>query len=248
MTDIVLLDTEGTQVLMGQLAGKSLAGESIVVFRGTNIEPVDITWADVTKCRVLRKFLGSLSDIGVDLSVGMEDWGGQGRVHSGFHQALNHVSLNVHKYLGDHRSDTVHVMGHSLGGALAQLYGGLFAGELADLTRVAVTTFGCPAMANAEACRYIDANCQSIVNWEFCSDIVVRLLNHVPGYKRPGRTEYVNRAGKRLYHATRSQKWRDRNILRLKRLLSGGPANAFRQEVSHHSISRWQTQDALGAL
>ena len=244
LKEIVFLDEGSTQVLLGQLT----TGESIVVFRGTKIDPIQIYWQDIAKFRVLRKILKSLADIGSDIDAKMESWGGKGLVHSGFHDALNCVSLGVHAYLGNHRSDKVQVIGHSLGGALAQLYGGLYAGELADLTRVMVTTFGCPAVGNAEACRHIDENCQSNVNWEYCSDIVVRLLNHVPlGYRRPGRTEYVNRKGKTLYHATRRQKFVDRSILRAQRFMSGGPKNAFRAEWEHHSIHKWQTQKCLGA-
>ncbi len=242
--DAKFLDIGGTQVLLGIQNDDGEEDETVVVFRGTKIDPIDITWSDVLRLQVKWKILASMKDVKYDLLARRVPWCGKGSVHRGFKAALSHVSLDIHNYIGNRRSETVQVMGHSLGGALAHIYAGLLAGELADLTRVNVTTFGSPYVGDAEACRHIDDNCYRIKNYVFCSDIVPRLLSYVPGYHLPGDVEYVNRKGVILYRATRLRKFIDRSILRLMRA-RGGIVAAFRQEIEHHSIEDWIERECL---
>lgn len=244
LANVEFYDRAGTQVLCGTLGDKT----TVIVFRGTKIDPVIIGWKEILGCRVLRTIAASMTDIRFDVLAARRPWQGPGEVHGGFKAALEHVSQHIHSYVGRHRSSTVQVMGHSLGGGLAHLCAGVLGGELRDLTQIYVTTFGCPAVGNAEACRWIEGHCRSITNWEYCSDIVPRLLKLVPGYHRPGNTEYVDRNGKRLYHATRLRKLIDRSILRGRRFAAGGIRAAFLQEIEHHRMRDWLDRDCLGEV
>lgn len=235
LSSVRLFDRMGTQGFMGMEGGTA-----VIVFRGTKIDPIRITWNEVLRCRVVRTILASMRDVKYDILAHLTNWDGPGKVHAGFKSALDSVSMMLHAFIGEHRAECVHLVGQSLGGGLCHCYAGRLAARLkGELKEINVTTFGCPAVGSAEFCRFVEDHCRSIKNYVYCSDIVPRLLRQRLGYYRPGDTYYFDRKRRFRYHATRLDKLIDRSILRAQNWASGGPRAAFTPEVAHHFVANW---------
>lgn len=74
-------------------------------------------------------------------------WAGPGRAHPGYERALGRIGLQVARIVG--RRDPLWVTGHSMGGALAHLFGALSCTDLSLMYRpapAAVVSFGAPAV------------------------------------------------------------------------------------------------------
>jgi predicted lipase len=209
---------------------------TVAVFRGTRIDFVPITWVDILKFRggVISKIKSALSDIIADVNIHQVPWRKHQSIHAGFAAALDKVSMKISHLIGDRKNNRVELVGHSMGGALAQLYASrlIYSHDF----HVGVTTFGCPGVGNSAFARYVHDGCVHNNNWHYCSDIVPRLLSHTLNYYLPGTLRYVNRNGKRCFHSTQLERLVDRSILRAKNYCRG----KFDQDISHHSMSNWE--------
>ena len=206
---------------------------TIVVFRGTQIEWVPLTWRDVVLFRVGTKIRAALSDVFTDLGIRRVRWRDDMTVHNGGSQALGEVSLKIHHLIGEHRNSRIHIIGHSLGGLLAQLEAGRLIATAQNF-EVSVTTFGCPGVGNAAFARYVEDGCKQNDNYVYCSDIVPRLLCRPFGYYVPGHRRYVNRNGKRRFRSTLLGRLADRTIERL----TNWCKKIIDQDISHHSMKK----------
>lgn len=107
------------------LKGKgNLAGEYAVIVRGTN----------------------TFHDVLTDLNAGM-DRGPTGHiVHTGFNRVHRSMNMQVIQALRGKNPSKIHVMGHSLGGAVATLFAGQFAN--AGVAPVRLYSFASPRVGN----------------------------------------------------------------------------------------------------
>lgn len=123
----------------------------------------------------------------LNIDARLQPWRGNGRVHSGFRDALDAVWSDVESRLR-HVQRPLVITGHSQGAALATLSGALFpAAEL--------ITFGSPLVGDADFGQDL-ASARRYVN---CQDIVCRLphpdLPLLGGYQHVGQLLYLDSDG-----------------------------------------------------
>jgi triacylglycerol lipase len=96
----------------------------------------------VIATRGTRPEMPGMPDLFTDLRVSMENFGDYGSVHKGFKKTYDSImpSLARDKAIID-SADVIHCVGHSLGGAVATLIAGHYAGAGKN---VKLYTFGCP--------------------------------------------------------------------------------------------------------
>jgi len=135
----------------------------------------------------------------------------KGKVHHGFLKSYRTVHVQICNivcdYLGRHPQAEVLCVGHSLGGALAQL---CHAEVKLYADKVSSVTLGAPAMFDKDAARYFKQTCGDtsyrIVNG---SDIVPRIAQLV-GWKHATPMIYASRSGKLRYGVDWWFTWKDR--------------------------------------
>lgn len=166
LEDFVFFDRGGTQVYVA-------GGERfmIVAFRGTERhEPEDIFH---------------------DLKIGLVREPGDGRVHRGFQEALNHVWDDLSKTLHDfqhaqHPPRQAWFTGHSMGGALALLAARRYKAV------TAVYTYGCPRAGDGLFRRDYPVPCYRVVN----NNDGVPLLPPPIRYRHVGKLVYIDHQGR----------------------------------------------------
>lgn len=162
----------------------------LAAFRGTEIRPRN----SVTDIQHI------IADIKTDCDILLfETPAHPGKVHQGFHHALEEIWEDLHNYLKEihHSSQKLWITGHSLGAALATL--------AADRYKEAqgVYTFGSPRVGNREFTRQYQVNAFRIVN---NSDIVSTVPP--PGfYEHVGELWYIDSEGRIRKNCRRSEMW-----------------------------------------
>lgn len=102
--------------------------------------------------RIVVVFCGSesLKDFVQDIKINKIQLNDKIKVHAGFYQQLissyDDLELIVKRQLQDHQCYQLYTTGHSLGGALATLYGYLLSSKIDQL--ITVVTFGSPRVGN----------------------------------------------------------------------------------------------------
>lgn len=131
---------------------------AIVAFRGSEI------WKKREKDDLSKK----LADLKADVDIRLSAWEQGGNVHRGFMDALNEVWPDLHPYLNklDGKGCKIWITGHSLGGALAVLCGGLYG------KAQGVYTYGSPRVGDEDFKEHAGVRVYRIVNGE---DIVPRM-------------------------------------------------------------------------
>lgn len=190
MFDLVVADgyrQNGTQVFIAQKK-TSTTNTMIVSFRGTEADdPTDL----FTDANFLKTEWRNKDNVVV------------GKVHTGFANALMTpseldskkpllvwISDQIERYLtGDTK---ILITGHSLGAALATLMTG-FVANGANQERIALYTFGSPAVGDAEFQKtFENIRHTRYVN---CCDLVTQVPPELIGYRHSGRVKYINQAG-----------------------------------------------------
>jgi triacylglycerol lipase len=144
----------------------TIGNTKYVVFRGT--EP------------------NQMEDIKADLKVWKTTSDTEGKVHSGFKNALDLVWNNISGWLQKQTSaGKVIFCGHSLGGALATL-------AASRVTNSEAYTFGSPKVGNRKWCRKQKFNHYRFVN---NNDVVPKVPFFLLGYKHYGNLCYINHYG-----------------------------------------------------
>lgn len=118
---------------------------------------------------------GSIEDIGVDASVSLVPWRGDGHVHQGFRDSFESVRADIDDWMTTTgvKPDRLLVCGHSLGGALATLAGAWW--KPAHLV-----TIGSPRVGDiAFSASAGGPRCQRIFD---CCDLVARVPPRALGY------------------------------------------------------------------
>ena len=122
-------------------------------------------------------------------------------VHRGFERALDDgwddivaVFSSFHRRYG---ASTIHLMGHSLGGALALLAAHRLTSHPALGTIASVVTVGCPRVGNANFAREI-AKCAPIHRVVHSSDVVPRVPPLLFGYRHAGAEHWLLPDGQEL--------------------------------------------------
>lgn len=162
----------------------------VVAFRGTETRPGDN----------LRDIQHIIADIKTDCDVLLvETPDHHGKVHEGFHAALEEVWEELCAYLSciHQASQTVWITGHSLGAALATL--------AADRYKQVhgVYTFGSPRVGNTTFARQFQVKTFRIVNK---SDVVSTVPP--PGfYEHVGELWYIDSEGQLRKNCRRSEMW-----------------------------------------
>lgn len=226
LNDVACFDEGGTQGFVGVLDNIT-----VVVFRGTKIEIPDLNWWDILTLRAVGKIRKSIIDVLFDIKMFRVEWPCPGTVHQGFLMAEEAASLEVERLIGQRRTPAgIHILGHSLGAAVGQIFAAKLAMSAAEYCEIRCTSFGCPASMSEDAAKYTQGKvlCRNYVR---CADIVPRLLGHKSGFYRPGSTKYLNRNCKERVNATGFEKLRDRCIARLKDIGKLGLV-----DIKHHSI------------
>ena len=131
---------------------------AIVAFRGSEI------W----KKRETLDLNEVLADLKADVDIRLVDWHQGGKVHRGFKEALDEVWPDLLPYISmlDDKGCKVWITGHSLGGALAALCGGLYG------KTQGVYTFGSPWVGDKNFKKHLNVKVYRIVNGK---DIVSRI-------------------------------------------------------------------------
>ena len=131
---------------------------AIVAFRGSEI------W----KKRQTLDLNDVLADLKADVDIRLVDWHQGGKVHRGFMEALYEVWPDLLPYISklDDKGCKVWITGHSLGGALAVLCGGLYG------KTQGVYTFGSPWVGDKNFKEHLSVKVYRIVNGK---DIVSRI-------------------------------------------------------------------------
>ena len=153
----------------------------VVAFRGT--EPKEI------------------SDIKADLSI-LKTWHrGHGKVHRGFMIEVWKLAddLATHIYQTEKQ---VYVCGHSLGGAMATLYGTLCRPKGSPV----LYTYGSPRCGNTEYHKHFDIKHVRVQN---NNDAVPSIPPRLMGFKHVGENIYINHYGN-IRHLTAWQKFKDK--------------------------------------
>lgn len=155
----------------------------VVAYRGTEADPTDFA---------------------TDLETWSVTWEGQGKVHAGFHAALNNIWSEVEAWI-QHHPGAVTFTGHSLGAALATL-------SAARWQQAQLITFGCPLVGDAVFARSMAAvRATRFVN---CCDVVCRIPPEVLGFVHPFPAEYIDRDGLRRGNLGASDVHQDREAAR----------------------------------
>jgi len=131
---------------------------AIVAFRGSEI------W----KKRQTLDLNEVFADLKTDVDIRRVDWHQGGKVHRGFKEALDDVWPDLLPYITmlDDKECKVWITGHSLGGALAVLCGGLYG------KTQGVYTFGSPWVGDKNFKEQLNVKVYRIVNGK---DIVARI-------------------------------------------------------------------------
>ena len=109
-----------------------------------------------TQKRIIVVFRGSasLKNYRYNFSVCKKNLEGDLKVHSGFYNQLHHngsinfINDKVRRLVNLHPTYTVYCTGHSLGGAVATLYGWTLAKRVIPTSNVIVVSFGSPRLGN----------------------------------------------------------------------------------------------------
>jgi hypothetical protein len=149
----------------------------VVAFRGTRVPKGDVSLA------------GVLGDVLTDMSVGKTEESGRGRVHRGFHAALEAVWTplgDTLRRLGPARP--VWFTGHSLGAALAMLAAARHGGP------AGVYAFGAPCVGDRAFAQSLRG--APVIRVVHGADAVTRLLPGWLGYVHAGEPRYVATDGR----------------------------------------------------
>lgn len=110
---------------MGQ-SGSRFDGQALLACRGTN----------------------DLKDVLTDISAGVQITSNGQRVHSGFQRTFRSFEKDIHQFIAMNQPKVIHCVGHSLGGALANLSANAIISKN-NSPRVALYTYGAPRVGDA---------------------------------------------------------------------------------------------------
>ena len=129
----------------------------------------------------------SLKDIITDLRVNKTDaFDGKGKVHSGFHNAVDDVYKKIEQAININRK--IIVTGHSLGGALAQLMAYRLAVNKYQVS--GIYTYGSPRVGNSEFKTEYDARLAKKTYLHINNkDLVTSIPFEILGYRHLGAIE-----------------------------------------------------------
>jgi triacylglycerol lipase len=163
---------------------------AIIAFRGTEC---DIDQGP----EAMAQFI---ADLGVDIDIRWVATQGGGKIHRGFHDALDEIWNELLIHLNGLRRSgcTLWLTGHSLGGALATLAAARFK------KAHGLYTFGAPRLGN----RDFAANFP-VMGFRFVNNNDV--VPHLPifPYVDLGELRYIDSNGSIHAHITRWQRWKD---------------------------------------
>lgn len=161
----------------------------VIAFRGTEVfKQTQRQWWQV------HKFLQFSDDVQIDLDTRLFEWERDcvEKVHRGFYRACDSIIDDVFDALDDLdlTSRPIHIVGHSLGAAIAALVAlRLVEGKYFPNY---VHLFGCPKVGNREFASYYNSKLYAqTLRFEHCCDVVTR----VPFYNYPvGQLAYIDSA------------------------------------------------------
>lgn len=141
-----------------------------------------------------------IADLSVDVDIRMVDAPVDGKIHRGFHDALDEIWDDLFTCLKTLASKNcaLWLTGHSLGGALAKLT----AGRHPKVT--GIYTFGAPRIGNRKFTSAFPAKCFSVVN----NNDVVPHLPPFP-YVDLGKLHYIDSSGAMHADISTWQRWKD---------------------------------------
>jgi len=181
LTDFVSVD--GTEMLVAS----NSTNDCVVAFRGTTV--------------------ASLRDWLTNVRFRFTSYPGYGRVHRGFMWSTMNVVEDIDRLLGSHHvihdHKRLHLVGHSMGGAIAHLAVPIVTDMGIEVETLA--TFGCPRPGDAEFAGSIDGIPKNVHRWVNNTDIVP----HMPlrsrilpsfSYRHVGPATYISTTG-RVYDA-----------------------------------------------
>lgn len=161
--------------------------EPVIVFRGTEVSSIKDWFTDL-KVRLVSPFDQRLlvaKDIPEDV-----------KVHRGFNEAAESVFERIVKVITPYSFDTVLVIGHSLGGALAQITGYHLAKACFD---VKVVTFGAPQVGNKSWAQDIkNMTCAQFISVVNNNDFIPTMppFDIITGYVDVGTLYLITEGGK----------------------------------------------------
>jgi predicted lipase len=163
----------------------------LIAFRGTETRRRSET----------QDFQHILADIKADFNILLVDSGHHGKVHQGFHNALDEIWDDLLGYLTtlDTAQRPLWITGHSLGAALATLAAGRYHNVQG------VYTFGSPRVGDADFRRHFSVRTYRVVH---NNDIVTGVP--LPGlYRHVGELWYIDSDGVLQQPSERYEMWMD---------------------------------------
>ncbi|KAL9711964.1 hypothetical protein Ac2012v2_005038 [Leucoagaricus gongylophorus] len=120
-------------------------------------------------------------------------------VHDGFRNehalTASQILEEVRKLMTVHTTQSVTCIGHSLGGALAELDAVFFALNLSTSTKIQAFTYGTPRVGNTAWAQLVDAKVPSFKRINNKKDIVPIVPGRVLGFSHPGGEIHITSSG-----------------------------------------------------
>lgn len=138
----------------------------------------------------------NVEDIKKDFDYKKEYMEHVGMVHAGFLNALKEVSEEILRTLQNHKGKKIYIAGHSLGGALALLFGLLL--HTKNIPFSGIYTFGQPRVLSRTAAKYIENQIEKdkILRFINNKDIVARVPLHIQGFGHIGQVWFFDSKSK----------------------------------------------------
>jgi len=182
-------------------------------FRNTRFFDVNGTFAFLAENdnHIILVFRGSETgnrqDYLTDARIVQKPFGARGTAHGGFIKALAEVETDINQAIEKIQKDKkrpLWIAGHSLGGALATLYGIKYPEGVSG-----IYTFGAPRIGGKKFAKNANQTSPSLYRVVHDNDLIPRLPTP-PFYRHTGSTYFLASSGKLLIDPPASKKWESR--------------------------------------